>query len=199
MDEPRTAQVKRKTAETDISLRLSLDGQGRCEADTGIPFLDHMFNLFARHGLFDVELKAHGDVEVDYHHTVEDLGIVLGQAVNNALGDKLGICRYGFFLMPMDETLVRVVLDLGGRPALVYRVDSRERLVRDFNIGLVREFFQAFANMAKANVHIELLYGDEPHHIAEAIFKGFARALDRASTIDPRQAGQLPSTKGTLD
>ena len=199
MEEPRTAQVNRKTAETDISLRLSLDGQGRCEAATGIPFLDHMFSLFARHGLFDVELKAHGDVEVDYHHTVEDIGIVLGQAVKKALGDKLGICRYGFFLMPMDETLARVALDLGGRPALVYRVESRERLVRDFNIGLVREFFQAFANTAKANVHIELLYGDEPHHIAEAIFKGFARALDQASTIDPRQADQLPSTKGTLD
>ena len=199
MEEPRTVQVNRKTAETDISLRLTLDGKGRCEAATGIPFLDHMFSLFARHGLFDVELKAHGDVEVDYHHTVEDIGIVLGQAVKKALGDKLGICRYGFFLMPMDETLARVALDLGGRPALVYRVESRERLVRDFNIGLVREFFQAFANTAKANVHIELLYGDEPHHIAEAIFKGFARALDKASSIEPRQADQLPSTKGTLD
>ncbi len=199
MDEPRTAQVNRKTAETDISLRLNLDGQGSCQATTGIPFLDHMFSLFSRHGLFDVELKAQGDVEVDYHHTVEDIGIVLGEAVKDALGDKLGIYRYGFFLMPMDETLARIVLDLGGRPALVYRVESQERLVRDFNIGLVREFFQAFANTAKANVHIELLYGDEPHHIAEAIFKGFARALDKASSIDPRQEDQLPSTKGTLD
>ena len=199
MEKPRTAQINRKTKETDISLLLTLEGQGRCQADTGIPFMDHMFNLFARHGLFDVVLRAKGDVEVDYHHTVEDIGIVLGSAVNEALGDKLGICRYGFFLMPMDETLARVVIDLGGRPALVYRVESRERLVRDFNIGLVREFFQAFANSAKANVHIELEYGDEPHHIAEAIFKGFARALDQASSIDPRQSGQLPSTKGTLD
>ncbi len=199
MEAPRTAKINRKTEETDISLLLTLDGAGQCQARTGIPFMDHMFSLFARHGLFDIELQAAGDVEVDYHHTVEDIGIVLGGAVLKSLGEKLGIRRYGFFFMPMDETLVRVVIDLGGRPALVYRVESRERLVRDFNISLVREFFQAFANTAKANVHIELIYGEEPHHIAEAIFKGFARALDLASAIDARQSGQLPSTKGTLD
>lgn len=199
MAEQRIAEITRKTKETDIALTLNLDGSGTSEVETGIPFFDHMLDLFARHGLFDLTVKASGDVEVDYHHTVEDVGIVLGQAVKQALGDKLGIRRYGFFILPMDEALARVALDFGGRPALVYRVESNESFVRDFNIGLVKEFFQAFANTAGANVHIALEYGDEPHHIAEAVFKCFAKAMDQATVIDPRQAGSLPSTKGKLD
>ena len=195
----RIAKVERTTNETEVSLGFNVDGEGRADIETGIPFLDHMLELFTRHGLFDLSLRARGDVDVDYHHTVEDIGIVLGQALKNAIGDKLGIRRYGSFLLPMDESLAQVVLDLGGRPVLVYRVDSRERLVRDFNIALVREFFQAFANAAGANVHISLQYGDEPHHIAEAIFKGFGRALDIATQIDDRQPGSLPTTKGRLD
>ncbi len=198
-EKQRIATVERKTTETNISLTLNLDGQGESKLATGIPFFDHMLELFARHGLFDIEVRADGDLQVDYHHTVEDMGMVLGQVVKEALGDKLGIRRYGFFILPMDETLARVALDLGGRPVLVYKVEAPEPFVRDFNIGLLREFFQAFANAAGANVHISLEYGDEPHHIAEAIFKAFSRALDIASGIDPRQKGRLPSTKGRLD
>ena len=158
-----------------------------------------MLELFTRHGLFDLDIKAQGDLDVDYHHVVEDIGIVLGQAVKEAVGDKLGINRYGFFLLPMDETLACVILDLGGRSVLVYRAETQERFVRDFNIGLIKEFFQAFANNAGANLHINLEYGQEPHHIAEAIFKGFGRALDIATRIDSRQADKIPSTKGRLD
>jgi len=198
MAEPRIAELTRNTAETQISLKLNLDGRGKSEIETGIPFFDHMLTLFARHGLFDLEVNAKGDIEVDYHHLVEDLGIVLGDAVKKALGEKLGIYRYGSFYLPMDETLVRVVLDLGNRPLMVYRVDTTMNFVRDFNIALFREFFQGFANSCGSNVHINLEYGDEPHHIAEAIFKGFARALDAASQVDPRQEGSLPSTKGML-
>lgn len=198
MGKSRISKIVRNTKETQISLELNLDGSGKNNIDTGIAFFDHMLELFSRHGLFDLNLKATGDLSVDYHHTVEDVGIVLGQAVKEALGEKLGINRYGFFLLPMDECLARVVLDLGNRPLLVYRVDSPQFFVRDFNILLVREFFQAFANTAGANVHIELLYGDEPHHVAEAIFKGFSRALDTATKIDPRQPDQLPSTKELL-
>lgn len=198
MGKSRISKIVRNTKETQISLELNLDGSGKSNIDTGIAFFDHMLELFSRHGLFDLTLKATGDLSVDYHHTVEDVGIVLGQAVKEAVGEKLGINRYGFFLLPMDECLARVVLDLGNRPLLVYRVDSPQYFVRDFNIILVREFFQAFANTAGANVHIELLYGDEPHHVAEAIFKGFSRALDAATQIDPRQPNQLPSTKDLL-
>lgn len=198
MGKSRISKIVRNTKETQISLELNLDGSGKSKIDTGIAFFDHMLELFSRHGLFDLTLKATGDLSVDYHHTVEDVGIVLGQAVKEAVGEKLGINRYGFFLLPMDECLARVVLDLGNRPLLVYRVDSPQYFVRDFNIILVREFFQAFANTAGANVHIELLYGDEPHHVAEAIFKGFSRALDAATQIDPRQPNQLPSTKDLL-
>jgi imidazoleglycerol-phosphate dehydratase len=157
-----------------------------------------MLELFAHHGLLDLHLKAEGDLSVDYHHTVEDVGIVLGEALRKALGDKRGIQRYGFFLLPMDECLCRFVMDLGGRPHLAYRVASSQHFVRDFNIVLVREFFQAFANSAGANVHIELLYGDEPHHIAESIFKGFGRTLAQCTRIDPRRTGAVPSTKGML-
>lgn len=179
-------------------MELNVDGTGLSEIETGIPFFDHMLTLFARHGLFDLKVKAVGDIEVDYHHTVEDSGIVLGQLVKKALGEKRGIRRYGFFLLPMDESLARVALDLSNRQAFVYHVDIKDPMVRDFSIGLVKEFFQAFANEAGCNLHINLEYGDEPHHIAEAIFKCFARALDVATTIDLRLGGALPSTKGTL-
>jgi imidazoleglycerol-phosphate dehydratase len=198
MAEARISSIERVTTETRIRLTLTLDGTGRADIATGIPFFDHMLVLFARHGLFDLELHAEGDISVDYHHTVEDVGIVLGQALRAALGEKLGIQRYGFFILPMDECLARVALDLGNRPLLVYRVEAAQTFVRDFNIQLVREFFQAFANSAGANVHVALDYGDEPHHIAEAVFKAFARALDMATRVDPRQADRLPSTKGML-
>ena len=198
MDGKRVATVERKTRETDISVKLEVDGVGRGSIDTGIPFFDHMLTLFARHGLFDLEVRAKGDVEVDYHHTVEDVGIVLGEAFKRALGDKKGICRYGFFLLPMDECLSRVALDLSNRPYLAYRVPVAPGYVRDFNVALVREFFQAFANTLGANLHASLEYGDEPHHIAEALFKALARALDAACRPEPRTAGQVPSTKGVL-
>jgi imidazoleglycerol-phosphate dehydratase len=198
MAQDRIAETTRNTKETQISLRLNLDGTGKAEVDTGIAFLDHMLTLFAGHGLFDLTVKATGDLAVDYHHTVEDVGIVLGQSLKQALGDKAGIRRYGFFYQPMDETLVRVVVDMGGRAMLVYNAKTPVSFVRDFNIGLVREFFQGLANTAGANVHIQLEYGEEPHHVAEAIFKGFARALDAATQIDPRREGAIPSTKGVV-
>ena len=193
----RIAKIERNTQETQISLEINLDGGGNYSVDTQIPFFDHMLSLFARHGLFDLNLKSRGDVDVDYHHSVEDVGIVLGQAVKCALADKLGINRYGFFILPMDETLVRVALDLSNRPYLVYNAKCCDS-VRDFNVGLCKEFFQAFANEAGANLHIDLLRGDEPHHIAEGIFKCFAKALSMAVAIDPRRKGKLPSTKGKL-
>jgi imidazoleglycerol-phosphate dehydratase len=198
MAKNRIATISRRTAETDITLQLAVDGTGASRVDTGIPFLDHMLTLFAKHGLFDLELKAKGDVAVDYHHTVEDVGLVLGEAFKTALGDKIGLRRYGFFLLPMDESLARVVLDLGGRPHLVYDVQAPTMFVRDFNLALVKEFFRAFSNSVGANVHIQLLYGEEPHHVVEAVFKCFARALDSATQIEARAADQLPSTKGML-
>jgi imidazoleglycerol-phosphate dehydratase len=194
----RVATVSRKTAETDIALTLAVDGRGTSKIDTGVPFFDHMLTLFARHGLFDLTVKAKGDTDVDYHHTVEDVGLVLGQAFREALGDKIGIRRYGFFLLPMDESLARVVVDVGGRPHLVYSADAPTMFVRDFNIVLVKEFCRAFSNALGANLHVHLLYGEEPHHVAEAIFKGLGRALDAATQIEPRAADQLPSTKGRL-
>lgn len=198
MAETRIATLTRNTKETQITMELAIDGNGVSEIDTGIPFLDHMLTLFARHGFFDLKLKASGDIDVDYHHTVEDTGIVLGQALKEALGEKRGIRRYGYFLLPMDESLARVALDLSNRPAFVYKVDYKDAMVRDFSIGLVKEFFQAFANEAGCNLHINLEYGEEPHHIAEAIFKGFARALDMATACDPRLGDAIPSTKGSL-
>ncbi|MGB0184005.1 MAG: imidazoleglycerol-phosphate dehydratase HisB [Opitutales bacterium] len=198
MAEPRIASLTRNTKETQITMELAIDDNGVSEIETGIPFLDHMLTLFARHGFFDLKLKATGDIDVDYHHTVEDTGIVLGQVLKQALGEKRGIRRYGYFLLPMDESLARVALDLSNRPAFVYKVDYKDAMVRDFSIGLVKEFFQAFANEAGCNLHINLEYGEEPHHIAEAIFKGFARALDSATTIDPRLGDAIPSTKGSL-
>lgn len=198
MAQERIATLARKTAETDITLTLSIDGQGRANVNTGVPFFDHMLTLFAKHGLFDLDVKCIGDVAVDYHHTVEDVGIVLGDAFKKALGEKLGIRRYGFFLLPMDESLARVVVDIGGRPHLVYEADAPTMFVRDFNIVLVKEFCRAFSNALGANLHVQLVYGEEPHHVAEAIFKGLARALDIATQIDPRAAGALPSTKGKI-
>ncbi|CAI8342715.1 MAG: Imidazoleglycerol-phosphate dehydratase [Opitutia bacterium UBA7350] len=198
MAETRIASLTRNTKETQITMEFVIDGNGVSEIDTGIPFLDHMLTLFARHGFFDLKLKASGDIDVDYHHTVEDIGIVLGQSLKQSLGEKRGIRRYGFFLLPMDESLARIALDLSNRPAFVYKVDYKDAMVRDFNIGLVKEFFQAFANEAGCNLHINLEYGEEPHHIAEAIFKGFARALDMATTVDSRLGDAIPSTKGSL-
>jgi imidazoleglycerol-phosphate dehydratase len=194
----RVATVLRKTAETDIALTLTIDGRGRSEIATGVPFFDHMLTLFAKHGLFDLTVKAKGDVEVDYHHTVEDVGLVLGQAFKEALGDKVGIKRYGFFILPMDESLARIVVDVGGRPHLVYEANAPTMFVRDFNIILVKEFCRAFSNALGANLHVQLVYGEEPHHVAEAIFKCLARALDMATQIEPRAADQLPSTKGKI-
>lgn len=198
MAQERIAEIKRDTKETQIALKLNIDGNGAADVATGIPFFDHMLTLFAAHGMFDLSVKATGDVAVDYHHLVEDVGIALGTAFKQALGDKAGIVRYGFFIQPMDETLARVVVDLGGRAMLVYKVDTTVAFVRDFNIGLLREFFQGFANNAGTNVHVQLEYGEEPHHVAEAVFKGFGRALDVACRIDERRQGALPSTKGSL-
>ena len=193
----RSARVIRKTTETDIRMTLVIDGSGRARARTRIPFFDHMLNLFAKHSLIDLDVSCHGDVEVDFHHTVEDVGICLGQAVARALGDKRGIRRYGAAYLPMDETLARAVIDLSGRPFLEYRVRTRRLKAGDFPIQLVEEFCRAFAMNAACNLHVELLYGRDPHHIAEAIFKGLAKALDAACARDPRVRG-LPSTKNLL-
>lgn len=194
----REAEITRDTKETKISFKLNIDGSGQADISTGIAFLDHMLQLFARHGFFDLSIEAKGDIDVDYHHLVEDMGISMGQAVKEALADKAGIRRYGFFVLPMDETLATVALDISNRGYLVYDVDCPNPQVRDFNIHLFKEFFQAFANEVACNLHIRLEYGDEPHHVAEAIFKGFAKALDLATQAEPRLAGKVPSTKGTL-
>lgn len=198
MAEQRIASLERETKETKISAELNVDGKGSVEVDTGIPFFDHMLTLFAGHGLFDLKVKAVGDIDVDYHHTVEDVGIVLGDLFKQALGDKAGITRYGFFILPMDECLCRVAIDLGNRPYLAYNVESPTNYVRDFNIILIKEFCRSFSNTLGANLHIELEYGEEPHHIVESIFKCMARAIDAASRVDPRMEGRLPSTKGML-
>lgn len=194
---PRKAALERNTRETQIRVALNLDGSGVARIRTGVPFLDHMLDLLARHALCDLEVKARGDLEVDYHHLVEDLGIALGEAVRRALGDKKGLARYGFALLPMDECLARAALDFSGRPFLVYRVKAVRKRIRDFDVALVREFMQGFANAAQCNLHLELLYGDEPHHLAEALFKALAKALDMAKRRDPRVRG-VPSTKGAL-
>lgn len=198
MAEERITSLERETKETKIHASLNVDGSGKSEIDTGVPFFDHMLTLFAAHGLFDLEVAATGDVDVDYHHTVEDVGIVLGQLFKDAIGDKKGMRRYGFFILPMDECLGRVAIDLGNRPFLEYQVVAPTSYVRDFNIILVKEFCRAFSNTLGANLHIKLEYGEEPHHIAECIFKCMARAIDVASSIDSRLEGRLPSTKGML-
>lgn len=197
-DTPRTAAITRRTAETDISLRIDLDGSGQSTIDTGIGFFDHMLTLFAKHGLVDLEVAAKGDLHVDFHHTVEDTGIVLGQAVRQALGDKRGLVRYGCSYLPMDETLARVVVDLSGRAFVEYRAPQQADVIGGaFSFQLVEEFIRAFAHNLAANVHVEILYGRDSHHMAEAIFKGLARALDQATRIDARVAG-IPSTKDVL-
>ena len=198
MANTRIAEVIRETKETQIKVSLSLDGTGEGEISTGIPFMDHMLDLFSRHGFFDLSIVANGDIEIDYHHLVEDMGISLGQAFREALGDKAGIRRYGFFALPMDETLVTVALDLSNRAYLVWNVGSSITMVRDFNVQLFKEFFHAFANEVACNVHIRLEHGEEPHHVAEAIFKGFAKSMDIATQHEVRLGGKIPSTKGTL-
>ena len=198
MSVDRTASVARKTSETDIRIALNIEGGGVSAISTGVPFLDHMLVLFAKHGHFDLEVNCVGDVSVDYHHSVEDVGLVLGEAFRIALGNKAGISRYGFFLVPMDEALARVVVDLSGRAALVYDVSAPTMYVRDFNLILIKEFCRAFSNALACNLHVKVEYGEEPHHIAEAIFKGLARALDVAVRVDRRSADQIPSTKGTI-
>jgi len=195
---PRTATIHRKTNETDIRLRLNLDGRGKSKIFTGIRFFDHMLDLVARHGAFDLEISAKGDLDVDQHHTVEDVGIALGEAVTKALGSKRGILRAGYFLMPMDETLAAAAVDLGGRPYCVVNAKISAQRVGDFQTELTEDFFQGFAQSARANVHLRALYGRSSHHQVEAMFKVFARALRFAVSRDKRLARVLPSTKGLL-
>ena len=194
----RSAQVTRNTLETQISIRLELDGNGTAKLDTGLPFLEHMLDQIARHGLLDIEIAAKGDLHIDAHHTVEDIGITLGQAFNQAIGDKKGLRRYGHAYVPLDEALSRVVLDISGRPGLVFNVDFVRANVGEFEVDLVREFFQGFVNHALVTLHIDNLAGENAHHQAETIFKAFGRALRIALETDPRMAGIMPSTKGTL-
>jgi imidazoleglycerol-phosphate dehydratase len=194
----RTASIDRKTNETNIRVRLNLDGRGSSQISTGIRFFDHMLELVARHGAFDLRLDAKGDLDVDQHHTVEDTGIALGEAVQKALGTKRGILRAGYFLMPMDETLAAAAIDLSGRPHCVCRIDVSAKHVGDFQTELVEDFFQGFAQAARANVHLRVLYGRSSHHQVEAVFKAFARALRFAVSKDKRLRNVLPSTKGLL-
>jgi imidazoleglycerol-phosphate dehydratase len=193
----RTAEITRKTTETDITLTLNLDGRGDYRVSTGIPFLDHMLNLFARHGLFDLQVTASGDTEVDDHHTVEDLGLCLGDAFLKALGDKKGIARYGFFILPMDEALAEVAVDFSGRPFIAWNVPWEQEKIKAFDVSLVEEFWRAFAVRAQANLHVNVRAGKDAHHVCEAIFKAAARACDAAVSLDPRRR-DIPSTKGTL-
>lgn len=197
MSNTRTASRSRKTAETSIELSIDLDGSGISEIDTGIPFFDHMLTLFAKHGLFDLKVKTIGDIEVDYHHIIEDTGIVIGECLREALGTKEGICRYGCAYLPMDETLARVVVDLSNRPHLEFRAPVGTPSAPNMPFTLVEEFCRALASNLRANIHVELLYGRDGHHIAEAIFKGLARALRDACERDPRVIG-IPSTKEIL-
>jgi imidazoleglycerol-phosphate dehydratase len=194
----REATVERKTNETDISLMINLDGTGKSDLRTGIPFFEHMLDQVARHGLIDMTLEAKGDLEIDDHHTVEDVGIVLGGALAKAIGDKTGVYRYGHAYVPLDESLSRVVIDFSGRPGLFYRVDYPRARIGAFDVDLLREFFQGFVNHAHATVHIDNLTGLNAHHVAETIFKAFGRALRMAVTRDERMAGVIPSTKGSL-
>ncbi len=195
---PRLSSFRRRTTETDIRVRFNLDGHGRYRVATGIRFLDHMLELFARHGGFDLELTARGDLDVDQHHTVEDVGLVLGEALRRALGSKRGINRAGYFLMPMDETLAVAAVDLSGRPYLVLRAPLRARRVGDLQSELLEDFFHAFATAARSNVHLKVAYGRSSHHAVEALFKSLARALRYACSRDARLKRQLPSTKGLL-
>jgi imidazoleglycerol-phosphate dehydratase len=196
---PRRSHIQRHTTETRIDAELDIDGTGRRDIHTPLPFFSHMLEALTRHGLLDLQLKAEGDIEIDGHHTVEDVGLVLGMAFKDALDDRAGIVRYGAATLPMDETLVTCAVDFCGRPAFVWRVEGLERRwVGTFDCELAREFFAAFASRAECNLHVLLHYGGNAHHIIECIFKAFARACDAATRIDPRLAGQVPSTKGTL-
>ena len=194
----RKASVKRNTNETQIAVSLDLDGTGRARLSTGVPLLDHMLDQVARHGLIDLEVTAKGDLHIDAHHTVEDVGIVLGQAVAQALGDRKGILRYGHAYVPLDEALSRAVIDFSGRPGLEYHVNYVRPLIGEFDVDLVHEFFQGFVNHAQATLHIDNLRGQNAHHQCETVFKAFARALRMAATPDPRAPGSVPSTKGKL-
>jgi len=194
----RTGAVTRKTKETDIAVSVALDGTGVAKIATGIGFFDHMLEQLARHSLIDIDISAAGDLHIDQHHTVEDTGIALGQAVRQALGDMAGITRFADVLLPMDETLTRVAVDISGRPFLVFRTKIVQAKIGNFDTELVREFFQAFTTHAAMNIHVETLYGENAHHIAESSFKGLARALRAAIALDPRQKGAIPSTKGLL-
>lgn len=194
----RQATIARRTKETEITATVDLDGTGVSEITTGVGFLDHMLEQLARHGLFDIKLAAKGDLHIDFHHTTEDVGIVLGQAVAKALGDKQGITRYADVHLPMDEALTRVALDISGRPYLIWKVAFSQPKVGDMDTELFREWFQAFAQNAGITLHVETLYGDNNHHIAETCYKGLARALRAAVALDPRQVGRVPSTKGML-
>ena len=194
----RQATVSRETLETQIEVSLDLEGKGSAQFETGVPFLEHMLDQVARHGLLDLSIKANGDVHIDDHHTVEDIGITLGQAFAQAVGDKKGICRYGHAYVPLDEALSRVVIDFSGRPGLEYHVDYPRAQIGNFDVDLLAEFFQGFANHALVTLHIDCLRGDNAHHIAETVFKAFGRALRMALSADPRMAGITPSTKGRL-
>jgi len=194
----RMASITRNTNETQISVKVDLDGEGRARLSTGVPFLDHMLDQVARHGAIDMEIKAAGDLHIDAHHTVEDVGITLGQAIAKAVGDKRGIVRYGHSYVPLDEALSRVVVDFSGRPGLEYRVKYVRPLVGDFDVDLVHEFFQGFVNHAQVSLHVDNLHGDNAHHQCETIFKAFGRALRMALAPDPRVRGKIPSTKGAL-
>ena len=193
----RTATIERNTKETKITLSLNLDGSGEGEVDTGIGFFDHMLELLKKHALVDLSVTARGDLDVDYHHTVEDVGLVLGKALDAALGDRRGIVRYGFASIPMDEALCETSLDLGGRPFLVMQCAMKHMFVRDFEVKLVEEFFRAVSVEARANIHLRQVYGDEAHHVCEGLFKSFARALRRAKAVDPDEKG-VPSSKGVI-
>ncbi len=194
----RISEINRKTKETDIKLKLNMDGSGQYDIDTGIPFLDHMLELFSKHGFFDLNLKALGDLEVDCHHTIEDIGIVFGKAITQALGEKKGIKRYGYFILPMDETLVTVALDLSGRPYLVYDLEPPTQYINNIDCRLFHEFFQAVVVNSGMNLHVTLNKTGETHHVFEAVFKAFAKALDMAVSLDSRLNNDVLSTKGIL-
>ena len=193
----RTACVKRKTKETDISIELNLDGAGDYKVETGISFLNHMLDLFAKNAMIDLKIKAKGDIDVDYHHTVEDIGLALGEALDKALGERKGITRYGWSILPMDEALAQTAIDLGGRPFLVYKLACKKKKIRDFDMSLLEEFFRAMTVQGRLNLHINQTYGDEAHHAAESVFKAVGRLLKMAVSPDARCKG-VPSTKGKI-
>jgi imidazoleglycerol-phosphate dehydratase len=194
----RYAEIDRKTNETDICVKFDLDGKGNSDISTGIPFIDHMLKLMVVHGYFDCEISANGDIEIDYHHTVEDLGICLGMAVNKCLGEKKGIRRYGQATVPMDEAMSSVVIDISNRPFLAYRVEVNNSKTGSFDIALLEEFFRAFVNYSGITMHVDMVSGRDPHHIAESVFKAFGKALDMATAIEERLGGKAPSSKGLL-